>query len=104
MQKSLNRKTKHMTQFNPDAITQIASDQATILEKISSIDKRVESIENKLSRDTVTKETFADMKVEANDREQRIRALESKMWTATGASGILGAVVTYLITYFIKGL
>lgn len=102
MKRSLDRKIKNVSEEQTNIIVQIASDQGKILQKIEDIERRMTSIEIKLGNDTVTKETFIAMKEDATDQEQRIRDLEKKMWTAAGSAGILGGVISIIISYLLK--
>lgn len=102
MKRSLDRKIKNVSEEQTNIIVQIASDQGKILQKVEDIERRMTSIEIKLGSDTVTKETFIAMKEDATDQEQRIRDLEKKMWTATGSAGILGGVISIIISYLLK--
>lgn len=57
MKRSLDRKIKIVAKQNQsEIITQMAVDQAVILNKITNIERRVESIEDKLEKDYATKE------------------------------------------------
>ncbi len=102
MKRSLDRKIKNVSEEQTNIIVQIASDQGKILQKVEDIERRMTSIEIKLGSDTVTKETFIAMKEDATDQEQRIRDLEKKMWTAAGSAGILGGVISIIISYLLK--
>lgn len=102
MKRSLDRKIKNVSEEQTNIIVQIASDQGKILQKVEDIERRMTSIEIKLGNDTVTKETFIAMKEDATDQEQRIRDLEKKMWTAAGSAGILGGVISIIISYLLK--
>lgn len=102
MKRSLDRKIKNVSEEQTNIIVQIASDQGKILQKVEDIERRMTSIEIKLGSDTVTKETFMAMKEDATDQEQRIRDLEKKMWTAAGSAGILGGVISIIISYLLK--
>lgn len=102
MKRSLDRKIKNVSEDQTNIIVQIASDQGKILQKVEDIERRMTSIEIKLGSDTVTKETFIAMKEDATDQEQRIRDLEKKMWTAAGSAGILGGVISIIISYLLK--
>ena len=104
MKRSLDRKIKNVSEEQTNIIVQIASDQGKILQKVEDIERRMTSIEIKLGSDTVTKETFIAMKEDATDQEQRIRDLEKKMWTATGSAGILGGVISIVISYLLKAV
>ena len=104
MKRSLDRKIKNVSEDQTNIIVQIASDQGKILQKVEDIERRMTSIEIKLGSDTVTKETFIAMKEDATDQEQRIRDLEKKMWTATGSAGILGGVISIVISYLLKAV
>lgn len=37
-----------------------------------------------------------------NDHETRLRSLEQKVWVWAGAAGVLGAALSFAVSYFIK--
>lgn len=63
MQRSFDRKIKKMAQKNQsEIITQMAVDQAVILNKITNVERRVENIEKKIESEYVTQDQFAPVK------------------------------------------
>jgi hypothetical protein len=40
--------------------------------------------------------------VQLEDHETRLRSIEQKVWIWSGAAGIIGAVVSFIATHFIK--
>ena len=73
-----------------------------IVYKIDELKLEVSAINSKLERDYVRSKEMDKLREEAQDREQRIRIIESKIWTASGVAGVLGAVASYLISYVMK--
>lgn len=63
MKRSFDRKLTKVTQGNQaEIITKMAVDQAVILNKMTNVERRVESIEKKIDEDYVTQDQFAPVR------------------------------------------
>lgn len=58
MQRSFDRKLSKVSMNQSETITKMAIDQAVILNKVTNVESRVKSIEEKLDKDYVTQDQF----------------------------------------------
>jgi len=87
MKRSLDRKIQKMTQSNhAEIITQMAVYQAVILNKMTNVERRVESIEKKLEKDYVTQDQLAPVKRDVAEQRKQIYFVVSLIVTAVVAA------------------